>query len=196
MVIALCLQSVAVVDRQATFTDTSTRISSMVIALCPQSVAVVDRQATFTDTSTRISSMVIALYLQSWLFVPAATWLSPFTHPSSCPLSPPSLLLHILAAACSLHSPPPLYPQPPALSTQPAPSYSSCSPSPLSPLLCTSSHVSRCRSSPHSHLSSRSLTHLTSHQCSSPHYHPSCHFSVLISPRQRLYPAIHHGTSK
>ena len=29
------------------------------------SVAVVDREATFTDTSTRISSMEIALYLQS-----------------------------------------------------------------------------------------------------------------------------------
>ena len=36
------LQSVAVVDRQATFTDTSTRISSMEIALCLQSVTVVD----------------------------------------------------------------------------------------------------------------------------------------------------------
>ena len=31
--IALCLQSVAVMDQQATFTDTSTRISSMEIAL-------------------------------------------------------------------------------------------------------------------------------------------------------------------
>ena len=51
-----------VVDRQATFTDTSTRISSMVIALCVQSVAVVDRQATFT---TRMSSMELALWLQS-----------------------------------------------------------------------------------------------------------------------------------
>ena len=89
MEIALCLQSVAVVDRQATFTDTSTEIrsmkvpslcgchgrqatftdtatwiSSMEIALFLQSVAVVDRQATFTDTSIRISSMEIALCLQ------------------------------------------------------------------------------------------------------------------------------------
>ena len=65
MEVALCLQSVAVVDRQATFTDTSTRISSMKIALCLQSVTVVDRQATFTGTSSRISSMVMALWLQS-----------------------------------------------------------------------------------------------------------------------------------
>ena len=71
MEIALCLQSVAVVDPQATFTDTSTDISSIEVALCLQSVAVVDRQATFTDTSTftgtstRISSMVMALWLQS-----------------------------------------------------------------------------------------------------------------------------------
>ena len=63
MEIALFLQSVAVVDRQATFTDTSTRIDSMEIALCLQSVAVVDRQANFTDTSTEISSMEIALCL-------------------------------------------------------------------------------------------------------------------------------------
>ena len=40
---ALGLQSVTVVDRQATFTGTSTRISSMEVALCLQSVAVVDR---------------------------------------------------------------------------------------------------------------------------------------------------------
>ena len=39
MMIALWLQSVSVVDQQATFTDT---ISSLVIALCLQSVAVVD----------------------------------------------------------------------------------------------------------------------------------------------------------
>ena len=50
--IALCLQSVAIVDRQATFTDTFTKISSMEVTLCLQSVAVVDRKATFTDTST------------------------------------------------------------------------------------------------------------------------------------------------
>ena len=43
-----------------TFTDTATEISNMEIALCLQSVAVVDRQATFTDTSTRTSSMEIA----------------------------------------------------------------------------------------------------------------------------------------
>ena len=52
-------------DWQDTFTDTSTRISSMVIALCLKSVAVMDRQDTFTDTSTRISSMLITLWLQS-----------------------------------------------------------------------------------------------------------------------------------
>ena len=34
MEIALYLQSVVVMDRQATFTDTSTEISSMEIALC------------------------------------------------------------------------------------------------------------------------------------------------------------------
>ena len=38
-------------------------ISSMEIALCLQSVAVVDRQATFTDTSTDISSMEVALHI-------------------------------------------------------------------------------------------------------------------------------------
>ena len=43
----------------------ATRISSIEIALCLQSVAVVDRQATFTDTSTEISSMEVALCLQS-----------------------------------------------------------------------------------------------------------------------------------
>ena len=40
MEIALWLQSVAVVDRQATFTDTSIRISSIMIAVCLQSVVV------------------------------------------------------------------------------------------------------------------------------------------------------------
>ena len=45
-------------DRQATYTDTSTRISSMGVTLCLQSVAVMDLQATFTNTSTRISSSV------------------------------------------------------------------------------------------------------------------------------------------
>ena len=75
MVMALWLQTVTVwtdkpltlilVDRQATYTDTSTRISSIKIALCLQSIAVVDRQATFTDTSTKISSMDVALCLQS-----------------------------------------------------------------------------------------------------------------------------------
>ena len=40
-------------------TDTSTRISSMEVTLCFQSVAVMDLQATFTDTSTRISSSVL-----------------------------------------------------------------------------------------------------------------------------------------
>ena len=52
MELALWLQSVDVVDRKATFTDTSTRISSMEIALCLQSVDVVDLQATLRDTST------------------------------------------------------------------------------------------------------------------------------------------------
>ena len=51
--------------RQATYTDTSTKISSLEVTLFLQSVAVVNRQATFTDTSTRISIMEIALYLQS-----------------------------------------------------------------------------------------------------------------------------------
>ena len=63
------LQSVFL-DRQATYTDMSTRISCMVMALWLQSVTVVDRQATFTGTSTRISSMVMALWLQ---FVPVWT---------------------------------------------------------------------------------------------------------------------------
>ena len=58
--IALCPQSVAVMDRQDNFTDTSTRISSM---HGDSSVAVMDQQATFTDTSTRISSMEVALWL-------------------------------------------------------------------------------------------------------------------------------------
>ena len=53
MEVTLCLQSVAVMDLQATLTDTSTRISSSVL----QFVAIVDRQATFTDTSTETSSM-------------------------------------------------------------------------------------------------------------------------------------------
>ena len=53
MKVTLCLQCVAVMDLQATFTDTSIRINSSVL----QSVAVVDRQATFTDTSTEINSM-------------------------------------------------------------------------------------------------------------------------------------------
>ena len=59
MEIALCLQSVAVVDRQATFTDTSTEIRSISLCGCH------GRQATFTDTATWISSMGIALFLQS-----------------------------------------------------------------------------------------------------------------------------------
>ena len=37
----------------------------IMIALWPQSVAVMDLQATFTDTSTTISCMVMALWLQS-----------------------------------------------------------------------------------------------------------------------------------
>ena len=37
----MCLQSVAVVDRQATSTDTSTEIRNMKLALCLNSVAVV-----------------------------------------------------------------------------------------------------------------------------------------------------------
>ena len=49
-------------DTHGTFTDTSTKISSMEVAQWLQSVDIVDRQATFTDT---ISSMVIALCLQS-----------------------------------------------------------------------------------------------------------------------------------
>ena len=63
MVMALWLQSVTVVDRQATFTGTFTKISSMEMALWLQSVFL-DRQATYTDTSTKISSMEIALCLQ------------------------------------------------------------------------------------------------------------------------------------
>ena len=42
VVVGVWLQAVTVVDRQATFTDTSTRISSMKVALWLQSVAVVD----------------------------------------------------------------------------------------------------------------------------------------------------------
>ena len=41
MEIALWLQSVAVMDQQAIFTETSTEISSMEVALCLQSVAIV-----------------------------------------------------------------------------------------------------------------------------------------------------------
>ena len=37
----------------------------MELALWLQSVDVVDRKATFTDTSTRISTMDVALWLQS-----------------------------------------------------------------------------------------------------------------------------------
>ena len=59
MVIALCLQSVAVVDRQATFTDTSTRISRMVIALWPQSVAVIDRQHTYSSGSNGKNGLLV-----------------------------------------------------------------------------------------------------------------------------------------
>ena len=59
---ALWLQSVAVVDRQATFTDTSSEISSIEVAQCLQSVAIMDRQAIYTDTSTEISNMEIALW--------------------------------------------------------------------------------------------------------------------------------------
>ena len=55
MVMALWLQSVAVVDQQAIFTETSTEMSSMEVAQCLQSVAVVDRQAIYTDTFTKIS---------------------------------------------------------------------------------------------------------------------------------------------
>ena len=43
VVMALWLQSVADVDQQAIFIDTSTAISSMEVAQCLQSVAVVDR---------------------------------------------------------------------------------------------------------------------------------------------------------
>ena len=52
------LQSVTVWTDKP-LTDTSIKISSMEVALCLQSVPVVDRQATFIDTSTRISSMEI-----------------------------------------------------------------------------------------------------------------------------------------
>ena len=55
MVMALWLQSVAVVDQQAIFIETSTDISSMEVAQCLQSVAVVDRQTIYTDASTKIS---------------------------------------------------------------------------------------------------------------------------------------------
>ena len=61
---ALWLQSVTIVDGQATFTGTSTRIISMVMALWLQS-EIMDRQATIIDTSTDISSREVALCLQS-----------------------------------------------------------------------------------------------------------------------------------
>ena len=63
--VKVAFRSTTSTDCRQTYTDTSTRISSMEIALCLQSVAVVDRQATFTDTSTEISSMEVALCLQS-----------------------------------------------------------------------------------------------------------------------------------
>ena len=62
MEVALWLQSLAVVDRRATFTDTSTRISSMEVALWLQSVAVVDRRATFTDC-VQLYSLDIAVVI-------------------------------------------------------------------------------------------------------------------------------------
>ena len=46
---------------QAIFKETSTEISSIEVAQCLQSVAVVDRPAINTDTSTKISNMEIAL---------------------------------------------------------------------------------------------------------------------------------------
>ena len=46
------LQSVTIVDQQATIT--STRISSIVMALWLQSVTVMDQQAIFTITSTKL----------------------------------------------------------------------------------------------------------------------------------------------
>ena len=57
---ALLLQSVTIVDQQAIFTITSTRISGMVMALWLQSVTVIDQQAIFTILSTRIS--VLSVY--------------------------------------------------------------------------------------------------------------------------------------
>ena len=65
MKVALYLQSVAVVDKQATFIDTSTRISSIEIAVCLLSVTVVDRQATLTSTST--TSILHLCYLSMLL---------------------------------------------------------------------------------------------------------------------------------
>ena len=60
--VLLWLQVVTIVGRQADFTDTSTRITSMEVVLRLQAVTVVDRQATFTDTSTRISTIEVALW--------------------------------------------------------------------------------------------------------------------------------------
>ena len=74
MELALCLQSVDVVDRQVTFTDTSTRISSLELALCLQSVDVVDRKATFTDTFTRVACQ--STQLQTAATEPSPCYLS------------------------------------------------------------------------------------------------------------------------
>ena len=68
MKVALCLQSVAVVDRQATFIDTSTDTSSMEVAIFTDTSSHFYRyfrqEAIFTYTSTEISSMKLAMCLQ------------------------------------------------------------------------------------------------------------------------------------
>ena len=56
MVIALCLLSVAVVDRQ-------------VMVMWLRSVTVVDRQAIFSRASTEISNIEVALFFQCLTFV-------------------------------------------------------------------------------------------------------------------------------
>ena len=52
---ALWLQSVAVVDRQATFTDTSSEISSIEVAQCLQSVAIMDRQHNLVEVIVKMA---------------------------------------------------------------------------------------------------------------------------------------------
>ena len=87
MEIALCLQSVTVVDCQANFTSTSTTISYIVMALWLQSVTIVHQRAMLTGTSTRISSMVMVLWLQSVAVVDQQATFTAF-HMMALSLSP------------------------------------------------------------------------------------------------------------